>query len=414
MAKYLLLVSILLLQLLNVRGDDDLEVYDDNDDDLLSDEEAAEEASNYAKRPGSILVDDDEIYFDDDEFEGFSKPTKHSRSRPTEKARNKSQDKNGQYQNYPETAAGIFIVLYLINFFIGQRTNERIARQWMEAHAAVFDSQFCQLGLDDSPALLIKDSQSCFKFYASGRRYCHSLLATLELVKRHDIFSLLLSLVDLSTKQDEVVVEIPMDEDMEPFIFAIMKKKHEKRIKKADKNLREHARYKLTSKRLPSDLVAWTDCPELEAAFLCDDKVVRTLEKYGDLLVSLHITDEGSVNFSTSTKIIRCKFLIPDLKDMEQCRTLIMMVMHFIDLTATYRLSAQARVKALKDRKKWADQEYRASHSQRQEASVQRKEEMKRREEIAAAEAADSSSRRKDSSRNGKLGKRSPRVKVIR
>jgi len=264
----------------------------------------------------------------------------------------------------------------------------------------------------EAGALLIKDSQSCFKFYASGRRYCHGMLATLELVSRHDLFSLTLSLVDLSIKQDELVIEIPMDEDMDPFIFAIFKKKHEKRIKKAKKDLREHARYKISSKRLPSNLVAWTDCPELEAAFLCDDKVLRALEKYGDLFVSLHITDEGSVNFSTSTRVLRCKFLIPQTEEMDQCRTLIMMAIHFVDLAGTYRLSQQARVRALKDRKKWADQEYRASHSQRQEALVQRKEEIKRREEAAAAAEVDSSSRRKDT-RNLK-GKRQPRVKVIR
>lgn len=33
----------------------------------------------------------------------------------------------------------------------------------------------------------MKDSASEFKFYASGRRHCSSLLATLELRKRQDL-----------------------------------------------------------------------------------------------------------------------------------------------------------------------------------------------------------------------------------
>lgn len=42
-------------------------------------------------------------------------------------------------------------------------------------------------GDGDSAEVLMKDSASEFKFYASGRRHCSSLLATLELRKRQDL-----------------------------------------------------------------------------------------------------------------------------------------------------------------------------------------------------------------------------------
>lgn len=232
---------------------------------------------------------------------------------------------------------------------------------------------------------------------------------TLELVKRHDIFSLLLSLLDLSTTQDEVTLEIPMDDEMEPFIFAVLTKRYEKRIQRAHKDLKEHAKYKLVSKNLPDTLVAWTDCPELEGAFLREERVIRALNKLSDLVISIHITDEGSLNFSSSTKVLRCKFRIP--VEVERTQTLVKLAIHFIDLAITHRLSAQARIRAMKERKKWADEEYRASHTQRQEALVQRKEEMKRREDEAAAEMS-GVSRRKEPSKGKKRDQ--PRVKVIR
>jgi len=42
-------------------------------------------------------------------------------------------------------------------------------------------------GDGDSAEVLMKESASEFKFYASGRRHCSSLLATLDLRKRQDL-----------------------------------------------------------------------------------------------------------------------------------------------------------------------------------------------------------------------------------
>ena len=36
-------------------------------------------------------------------------------------------------------------------------------------------------------ALMTKEGQATFKFYASGRRFCHSLLATMQLRARQDL-----------------------------------------------------------------------------------------------------------------------------------------------------------------------------------------------------------------------------------
>jgi len=137
----------------------------------------------------------------------------------------------------------IFIFFYSINFYFGKRTNESIAQRWYAEFRPVFEVQFSALGAYEGTEQnkeggggLLKDSHSCYKFYASGRRFCSGMLCTLELRKRHNLFSLVLALFDLSTVRDTLTIEIPMnDEDMEPFVFAIVRKKEEKKMKKKSK-----------------------------------------------------------------------------------------------------------------------------------------------------------------------------------
>ena len=49
---------------------------------------------------------------------------------------------------------------------------------------ATFDLQFAAIGAYDNNhrGILLKDSQSTYKFYASGRRHCVGLLATMEVL----------------------------------------------------------------------------------------------------------------------------------------------------------------------------------------------------------------------------------------
>ncbi|RVW75866.1 Uncharacterized protein CK203_054020 [Vitis vinifera] len=76
--------------------------------------------------------------------------------------------------------------MFTINYFTGKRENENIALAWAAKFAtkdSIFDKNFSLLGVgdgDDTP-LLLKEGQNVFKFYASGRRYCSGLLATMEL-----------------------------------------------------------------------------------------------------------------------------------------------------------------------------------------------------------------------------------------
>ncbi|CAN1305664.1 Uncharacterized protein At5g49945 [Linum perenne] len=90
--------------------------------------------------------------------------------------------------------------MFVINYFTGKRENENIALAWAAKFAtkdSIFEKNFSLLGVgegDDSP-LLLKEGQNVFKFYASGRRFCQGMLATMELKSRHDLIAKMYNMV---------------------------------------------------------------------------------------------------------------------------------------------------------------------------------------------------------------------------
>lgn len=74
--------------------------------------------------------------------------------------------------------------------------------------------------MEDTNTLLIRQSASSFQFYATGRRFCRSLTAHLDLRKRQDLLSYLVRLV--SPGDDVLDIEVEMNEAaMPPIVLAI-------------------------------------------------------------------------------------------------------------------------------------------------------------------------------------------------
>ncbi|RVW70943.1 Uncharacterized protein CK203_050552 [Vitis vinifera] len=135
--------------------------------------------------------------------------------------------------------------MFTINYFTGKRENENIALAWAAKFAtkdSIFDKNFSLLGVgdgDDTP-LLLKEGQNVFKFYASGRRYCSGLLATMELQSRHDLISRLCNLVVRG--RDEISFEVYMNEEaMDQVVFALARRKAAKGMQKEERDLQRYA-----------------------------------------------------------------------------------------------------------------------------------------------------------------------------
>lgn len=133
------------------------------------------------------------------------------------------------------------MIIFAVNYFTGKKENENRALAWAIKFATkdtIFDKNFSLLGVgegEDSP-LLLKEGQNVFKFYASGRRFCQGLLATIELQSRHDLISRLYNLV--VPCKDEITFEVYMNDDsMDQVVFALAKKKAAKAMQKEVRDL---------------------------------------------------------------------------------------------------------------------------------------------------------------------------------
>ena len=67
----------------------------------------------------------------------------------------------------------------------------------------------------------MKDSASEFKFYASGRRHCSSLLATLDLRKRQDLFLGYL-LAPLLPHEERIDIQVNMHPAAMPSLVLVV------------------------------------------------------------------------------------------------------------------------------------------------------------------------------------------------
>ncbi len=81
-----------------------------------------------------------------------------------------------------ELVAAALAVVYMVVAFFGASANHRLAVAWAKAFAGpdgFFARQFAACGAGAAEAgregvavPLVKESASCYKFYASGRRFC--------------------------------------------------------------------------------------------------------------------------------------------------------------------------------------------------------------------------------------------------
>lgn len=197
-------------------------------------------------------------YWDEDEFEGLpteqpaaETPSVAENAKPGENSSDpsvapKSENVKGLRKFTVEIVCGSFLIMFAINYFTGKRENENIALAWAAQFAAkdsIFEKNFSLLGIgeggDDAP-LLLKEGQTIFKFYASGRRYCQGLLATMELKSRHDLIARIYNMI--VPTRDEITIEAYMNEDaMDHVVFALAKKKAAKAMQKDVKDLQRFA-----------------------------------------------------------------------------------------------------------------------------------------------------------------------------
>lgn len=89
------------------------------------------------------------------------------------------------------------LVVYFINFFSGRNRNYNIAQTWLEKNAELLEYNFALVGDDgkvevENPGLL-KETENVYTLWCSGRASIEGMLTEIHLLKRQDLFSLIVN-----------------------------------------------------------------------------------------------------------------------------------------------------------------------------------------------------------------------------
>ncbi|CAI7756126.1 unnamed protein product [Closterium sp. NIES-53] len=325
-----------------------------------------------------------------------------------------------------------FLVIFAINYFIGKWQNEKIALSFANQFATegnLLAKNFSLIGTGDtSEPILVKEGQATFKLYASGRRFCETMLVTLNLRSRHDLATLAWDAL-LSSKKDQVDVDVYMnEEDMAPFVLAIVPRKSSKAFIKENADLKEFASMldaevvlkggggSGKNKWAADELAIIGDSREAAYELLSDviiDQLFgeKSFPKIAPLFRALHFTDQHPTGAGAHRKVLRFSFLLPRGGAAELAK-LMASVPFFIDAVGKFRLSAQAKSKAEALRAKAAEVALRETKEKRQEELQRRKEERKKAEE--AKLSPEELARRREKERMKELKQSAPRAKISR
>jgi len=274
-----------------------------------------------------------------------------------------------------EITYATLIIIYALNYINGRNTNQKVATSWAKAVQAIFTSNFSRFGDQDSFAIT-KESQHLYTVSCMGRVNCHGAQASLELKKRQDLVSVLMSYV-LSPKSDLMVCDIAMEDTAASFVFAIVNKK-EKQMTKECPDIAKFAA-PVNFPALPNYII-YTDTPEVVASLLTVE-ITQTLKAYDQLVKFVYFSDQSAIT-PKYPKMLRFVYTLPNAThDMGKLTTLIRMAFFFIDILANIRLSKMAATKNEKVRAKLVEQFAKQIHQDRQEIIQKKKSEQKRREE---------------------------------
>lgn len=94
----------------------------------------------------------------------------------------------------------VIIAIYMVNFFYGKTKNYSLVNHWFQTHRAVLEKNFAVVGDDglsvevpkseqNESGSLIKDSESNYALWCTGRHGIEGMLIQLKLIKRQDLIN---------------------------------------------------------------------------------------------------------------------------------------------------------------------------------------------------------------------------------
>ena len=272
------------------------------------------------------------------------------------------------------------VLVYGLNWLAGRRENAKWAVAFAERYCAPTNAEgkptlmaanFAEMGTGDASGLLLKESENEFFFYATGRRNCAWLSATLCTRPRQCLYTRLASLVGLAGKaagEDRLTLEFAVPpSEMEPVCLVVGRKREAKALRKDDKGLGDHTKAlslvgKGSARGNYSDkLACYAEAKEVLEALIPDGAVERLLSDAaledmarGGHFVSLAVRDAAENRADGATAVVGFQFRVPTPERMGELDALMDWAIAMIDTLGRFKLSPALREKALRRREKVA------------------------------------------------------------
>ncbi|KAH8378382.1 hypothetical protein KR093_011106 [Drosophila rubida] len=350
-----------------------------------------------------LVENDDEFehFQDEEEFEGYDagdtmEPPIDQKTEPKLKIPNIPLHFRTHWDSYwMEMIMVAGLLAYFANFFAGKAKNARLAQLWFSTHKALLDENFALVGDDgkvenENPGL-IKESESLYTLWCSGRTCCEGMLVELKMIKRQDLVSLVAGLMRPQLDQAHIKIELSRGL-MDTFVFAVGSKKTITKVFKEYTDLTKFC--SLVAKpeeryNVPSGFGVLSEIPEATSAIL-ESRVITALNKYQSYIDYLHISDqfsgqvqqeEGSTLKQPETKaVLLAGFNLPKHAEMETIKPLLLLIFYLMERLKTYRMSKEGKSKADKNRLRVEEEFLKSTHAARAEAAAQRREDKRKQE----------------------------------
>ncbi|XP_058455951.1 PAT complex subunit CCDC47 [Malaya genurostris] len=390
------------------------------------------------------VVEDEENEFehfqDEEEFEGFSgtaneaedvKPGDSKKTEPKLTMAKVPMHFRTHWDSYwMEMLMLAGLLAYFANYLIGNKKNTSIANLWLSTHKSLLEDNFVLVGDDGkketegSTLSFIKESESVYTLWCSGRACCEGMLVELKLIKRQDLVSLIAGIMKPVNDQLHIKVEISPDA-MDNYVFCVATKKQATKLFKDMNDLNKFCtlvnkteeKYNIMGYSLLSEIAE-------ASSTLLDSRLIAALNKYSHLIEYIHVSDQYSgpvqqddpntLKQPEVKRILHCGFNIPAKIEMEELKPLLVLVLYMMERIRRFRLSKEGKAKSDKNRARVEEEFMKNTHAARAEAAAQRREEKRKAEkEKVLANDDPEKQRRWEEKERKRLEKKRPKMKQL-
>lgn len=388
--------------------------------------------------------DDFESIDDEDEFD-FEGDGKIKREMPPPKLTITSvpMPMRGWQAYWSELLMLVGIAVYMMNYILGRYKNQRIAQSFFDINWNILEDNFMMLGdsaiLEDEQGTrnYQKMSDSIYQMWCSGRVCCEGMLVELKLLKRQDLVSILANMFRPATDVLRVSVEMGK-EDMDSIVFALANRKTAAKMSKEYNDLINYCPDKKPADKhgLPSQFIIMSELSEAASTIL-DSKTCAVINKFADLIDSIHFTDQftglrsaepettkdGVMKLPEARRFLFFTLNLPTTSSGNNCdnvfeelKSFFQFIFYTIDKMKRVRLSKEGKMKADRNRAKVEEAFMKQTHAARAEAAAARREEKRRQEKERILQEDDPEKQRRWEEKEQKREKKrkQPKMKQLK